>query len=398
MEKTRVAIIGTTGLPAKYGGFETLAHHLVDRLNQRYDLTVYCSSKYFAEKGKRRTHFNGAKLYYLPLNANGYQSIMYDFISIIHAIRNSEVLLILGVSGTLLLPIIKLFSKKPIIVNIDGQEWKRDKWNWITRKFLGLSEKIAIRFADKIIADNKVIYDYVTINYNCKKTALIEYGSDHVKPIALHEDIISIYPFLSSPYAFNVCRIEPENQVHVLLETYAQRPNENLVVIGLWSHNLYAIELRNSYEKYPNIFMLDPIYEQTTLDTIRSNAKVYLHGHSVGGTNPSLVEAMALGLPVIAYDVSYNRETTEHAALFFKDSNELHMRLNATNNSSLKMIGQKLKSIAERRYNWRRIAELYASSFEGNNYDITEIMTSEIANREASTINISTKEKEREIA
>lgn len=398
MEKTRVAIIGTTGLPAKYGGFETLAHHLVDRLNQRYDLTVYCSSKYFAEKGKRRTHFNGAKLKYIPLNANGYQSILYDFISIIHAIKNSEVLLILGVSGTLLLPFVKLFSKKPIIVNIDGQEWKRDKWNWIARKFLGLSEKIAIRFADKIIADNKVIYDYVSINYNCKKIALIEYGSDHVKPISLHDDIISFYPFLTSPYAFNVCRIEPENQVHILLETFAQRPNENLVVIGLWSHNLYAIGLRKSFEKYPNIFMLDPIYEQTTLDTIRSNAKVYLHGHSVGGTNPSLVEAMALGLPVIAFDVSYNRATTEHAALFFKDAKELHLRLNTINNSSQKIIGQKLKSIAERRYNWRRIAELYASSFEGENYDVTDALTIEVANRDASNVNIGSTAKERETA
>ena len=110
MRKKKIALIGTTGLPARYGGFETLAHHLTLNLNSQFDFSVYCSDKYFGPKGERRTTFNGSKLIYLPLNANGYQSIIYDIISIIHALFYADVLLILGVSGSIILPVIKLFS------------------------------------------------------------------------------------------------------------------------------------------------------------------------------------------------------------------------------------------------------------------------------------------------
>jgi hypothetical protein len=144
-------------------------------------MTVYCSSMYFGKKGKRPDTYKGARLQYINLNANGYQSIPYDFISMIHAVRNNDVLLVLGVSGALLLPFLKLFTKKPVLVNIDGQEWKREKWNWLAKKVLGFSEKLAVAFADEVITDNKVIQNYVERGYRRDKTLLIEYGGDHVK-------------------------------------------------------------------------------------------------------------------------------------------------------------------------------------------------------------------------
>ena len=172
--KLRVAVIGTTGLPARYGGFETLAHHLVDQLGTEVDFTVYCSGKYFEKSSNRLTVFNGAKLVYLPLNANGYQSVIYDMISLVHAIRHADVVLALGVSGAMLFPILKLFTRKKILVNIDGQEWKRPKWNWIAKKVLSFSEKLAVRFADVVITDNKVIQQYVHKSYNRTDAWLIE--------------------------------------------------------------------------------------------------------------------------------------------------------------------------------------------------------------------------------
>ena len=129
----KISIIGTVGIPAKYGGFETLTEYLTKNLHKDYDMTVYCSSKSYEEKID--TH-NGAKLKYINLNANGVQSIPYDIISIFSSLKFADTLLILGVSGCIILPFIRLFSKKRIIVNIDGLEWKREKWGKGAKWFL----------------------------------------------------------------------------------------------------------------------------------------------------------------------------------------------------------------------------------------------------------------------
>lgn len=358
MKKLKLAVIGTTGLPAKYGGFETLAHHLVDHLNQDHEITVYCSSKYFADKNKRLKKFNGANLFYLPFNANGYQSIIYDIVSIIHALRYANALLILGVSGTILLPIIKIFSSKPMIVNIDGQEWKRPKWNWITRKFLKLCERIAVRYANTIITDNRAIQDYVSQEYNTK-SVLIEYGADHVSKQKITDMDMAKYPFLAAPYAFNVCRIEPENNIHLILEAFVKQPFWNLVIVGLWNHGTYGMALKAKYSIYSNIHLLDPIYNQDELNVLRSNTDLYVHGHSAGGTNPSLVEAMYLGLPIMTFDVSYNRETTSHKALYFRTPDELIYLLNTTGKSKLEEVGNVMHEVACTRYIWQNIAQRY---------------------------------------
>ena len=150
----RISIIGTVGLPANYGGFETLAEHLTKHLANRFNITVYCSGKSYKSKQKR---YNDAHLKYVPLKANGPQSILYDIVSIFSALRYSNTLLILGVSGCTILPLVKLISKERVIVNIDGLEWKRNKWGKAAKWFLRYSEKLAVRYADSVVSDNEVI-------------------------------------------------------------------------------------------------------------------------------------------------------------------------------------------------------------------------------------------------
>lgn len=383
----KLAIIGTTGLPAKYGGFETLTNYLTVHLNNKFDTSVYCSSKYFAAKGQRRKQYNGAKLIYLPLNANGYQSIIYDVISIIHALFYADVLLLLGVSGAIILPFVKLFSSKPVIVNIDGQEWKRAKWNFIAKKFLRYSEKLAVKYADTVVTDNKVICDYVQDQYN-RPSALIEYGGDHAVKKEITSDFRFQYPFLCSPYAFTVCRIEPENNVQYILEAYSRTPHKTIVVVGLWNHGKFGMELRKHYENHSNIILLDPIYNIDELDVLRSNAAVYLHGHSAGGTNPSLVEAMCLGLPVFAYDVSYNRETTKNKAFYFKDVNELEQLIDTVKDSELATCGNQLLNLAKDKYTWARIAACYYNEISTLVELPSQLLASEFSMREEKTIKI----------
>lgn len=358
MKQTRLAIIGTVGVPANYGGFETLTEHLIQHLSKQYDIAVYCSGKKYPSAERKRT-YKGAKLVYLPLDANGIQSIPYDTLSILHALFFSDVLLILGVAGAWVLPFVRWFTKKKIIVSIDGIEWKRDKWGVLAKWYLFWAEKIAVKYSHIDISDNEAIQDYTAERYG-SLSRVIEYGADHTLKIPVTHQAVLQYPFIKHRYAFKVCRIEPENNVHLILEAFSITRKLPLVIVGNWDKSAYGRMLRNKYATVSNIYMLDPIYEQGKLDVIRSNASLYVHGHSAGGTNPSLVEAMYLGLPILAFGVSYNRVTTEGKAIYFHDLQSLVGEINNTRNDSLINIGKEMERIAKRRYTLSCISSKYA--------------------------------------
>ena len=355
--KPKLAIIGTVGVPAQYGGFETLVEQLLKYIEDDFEITVYCSAKFY-KKENRKSHYGKAKLVYLPLQANGIWSIPYDMISIIHAAFKSDLLLILGVSGCLLLPFIKFFNKKRFFVNIDGIEWKRDKWNSFIKTFLRYSEIFSVESAEAIITDNQVIKDYLKTTYNYD-SYLIEYGGDQAVYQGITKEAIQKYTFIQAPYAFSVCRIEPENNIHIILETMASQTYLPLVLVGNWNHSEYGKKLKSTYENLEHIHLLDPIYDPKSLNVLRANCYVYLHGHSAGGTNPSIVEAMNLALPIIAFDVGYNRESTEGEALYFKTKKDLLECLSQVNEDTKLKLSQRMLAIAKRRYTWQIIAEKY---------------------------------------
>ena len=350
----KIAIIGSVGIPAQYGGFETLVEYLTRSLEGQYEITVYCSSKSYPERIS--TH-NGAKLVYVPFKANGIQSIPYDICSISKAIRRHDTLLILGVAGCFSIPFFKLFYKRKFIVHVDGTEWKRDKWGKLAKWYLRKSEKLAAKKADVIIADNDVIRRYMDTTYGIH-SAMIPYGADHVTRLPLSDTLSKKYPFLTHDYAFSVCRIEPENNIHILLDSFVNL-SKTLVIVGNWDYSSYGQNLYEQYSSMGNIHLLSPIYDQDCLNELRSNCTVYIHGHSAGGTNPSLVEAMMLELNILAYDVDYNRATTENQALYFRDALELRSLIDS---ASIKN-SEQMKEIAERKYTWSVIAEMYRKLF-----------------------------------
>lgn len=353
----RVSIIGTAGIPAAYGGFETLAENLVRYKRGPINYTVFCSGR----RGKEQPQMhNGARLKYLPISANGMSSVIYDFISMIFSLKQ-DVLLVLGVSGCLLLPFFRLLYRGIIITNIDGIEWKRQKWSAFARMVLRCAEMLAIRFSDTIIADNSEIQCYVYTTYR-HHSCLIEYGSDHFTTTILKPDTEK-FPFLLDRYAVVVCRIEPENNIHLILESFSKIQTCQLVAIGNWSNNQYSKRLYNQYNNHLNIKLLPPIYIANEINTIRSNAVCYIHGHSAGGTNPSLVEAMSLGLPVFAYDCAYNRATTENSASYWSSSMDLERLLESIDVDRNNYMGLKLKAIAQRRYRWDTIVDKYEEIF-----------------------------------
>jgi len=357
MEKKKIAIIGTVGLPARYGGFETLADHLLTHLAEKYDFTVYCSKNKYT-KEERIATYKGASLKYLPLDANGVQSIPYDTLSILHALWKNDVLLVLGVAGAWILPFVKFFTNKKIIISIDGIEWKRDKWPLFAKLYLWWAEKLAVKYSHIDISDNESIQDYTALRYETL-SRVIEYGADHtleVKPEA--NDFIK-YPFLKQEYAVKVCRIEPENNIHLVLNAFEKTSRMPLVLVGNWNNSDYGKQLKEQYSTANNIYLFDPIYNQREIDLIRGNASLNIHGHSAGGTNPSLVEAMYLGLPIITFKVSYNMTTTENKAIYFSTSEELIELLNTISAGTLSNLRKEMKAIALRRYTWSTISRQY---------------------------------------
>lgn len=353
----QVAIVGIQGVPARYGGFESLVENIIgDNCSPGIQYTVFCSSKDMPEPIHA---YKGCKLKYIPLHANGIQSIPYDIIAMIRTLRGYDTLLILGTSGCIFLPVLKLLSGVRIIVNIDGLEHRRIKWGKAARWFLRLSEATACKKADIIIADNKGIEDYVQDTYH-RKAELVAYGGNHViRNIAYEnqQEILKQYVLEKRKYAISICRIEPENNCHMILQAFSQT-DKRLVFIGNWQHSGYAKKLKEKYGYRHNISLLESIYDINVLFTLRSNAGMYIHGHSAGGTNPSLVEAMFFDCPIICYDVIYNRATTNNLAVYFSNSIDLINMLSRPLTPN-----PLIKEYAKKNYMWRHIAAQYEALY-----------------------------------
>ena len=362
--KKQIYIIGTVGVPACYGGFESLVENLLNYTPEDVEYTVFCSAKTYKEQPAT---YKRAKLIYIDRNANGKDSILYDYESMKIAVRDkADIMLILGVSGCIFLPQIRRQFKGKIITNIDGLEWKRDKWKFYAKWLLKFSERQAVYYSDVIIGDNKGITDYVKEEYkkviSKKQLELIAYGGDQVEKVT-DDSLYEKYPFCKEPYACTVCRIEPENNVHVILEAFSKIPNKEeafvnqLVMVGNWQKSDYGKELKEKYSAFENIHLIDPVYEAHEINWIRSNAALYVHGHSAGGTNPSLVEAMNFGLPILAFDCVYNRATTEDKCEYWKTSDNIIM----LNKKSADFIqnADSMKKLGNNLYSWKTIAKQY---------------------------------------
>lgn len=352
----KISLVGTVGLPANYGGFETLAENLA-RFHQNHSLegklAVYCSTTSYAA---RPASHMGAELRYIGLNANGVSSIAYDIVSLFSAVwHRSDVILLLGVSGAVALPLIRLLSRARIVTNVDGVEWKREKWKGTARWFLRLSEQMAVQFSHDVVADNAGIAEHIKQSYG-RNAHVIAYGGDHASQTPSKP-----YDGLALPqrYGIALCRIEPENNVALILEAFASNAAMPLVFVGNWNNSAFGRELRQRYADYPHLYLLDPIYDVGVLRTLRGNAAVYVHGHSAGGTNPSLVEMMHFGLPILAYDCIFNRYTTEDRAIFFKDAESLRRSLVTLDTDQSSHIGAEMRRIAQDRYTWNAIGRAY---------------------------------------
>jgi glycosyltransferase involved in cell wall biosynthesis len=347
--RRRVAVVGTVGLPPRYGGFETLTHFLIDCLGDAIDFIVYCSGPDYSMHVET---YRSAKLKYLPFRANGAQSVIFDFVSL------ADVILVLGVSGGIFVPLTRCFGKR-VVLNIGGLDWQRSKWGRLASRFLKVSEAIAVKWADVLVSDNEGIASYLKTEYGLS-SVLIEYGGDQVTLPIITEDRKQRYPFLGHPYAFSVARVQADNNIEMILDAFATSSRHVFVMVGNWESSAFGRELKSRFSNHANLHLVEAIYDSEELNTLRGCCSVYVHGHSAGGTNPSLVEAMHLSLPIAAFDVVYNRATTEDSARYFRNADELAALMNSTSPGEWESQRTVMKEIAVRRYRWSLIADKYA--------------------------------------
>lgn len=359
--KKKIAIIGTNGIPARYGGFETLSEYLTKELGEIFEFTVYCSRVY--KKEERIKFYNNSRLIYLPFNANGFQSIFYDIFSTFHALLKSDLLLILGPAAGFILPFNKFFKKK-IITNHGGlNEWERKKLSFLQRNYAYINHKIAGLSSSENIADNKPLKKSLNNTFGIG-AKVIEYGGDHVSKEKISEEYLIKYPFLGKPYHLCIARAQIDNNLHMLIDTYKNISEKSLVIISNWNVSSYGNELYRKYHNYSkNIILINAVYKKLDLDIIRSNTELYIHSHSQCGTSPSLVEAMNYEIPIISFDVETNRETTQNKSYYFNDCTGLEFLIRNLSKSDLNKLKNEMFFIAKKSYTWKNISKKYSTLF-----------------------------------
>ena len=314
-----IAIIGSVGIPNRYGGPEAFAESIAPVLvHKGFRVTVTCDKSRYTDD--LSPDFNSVRRVFIPVGANGATSPLHDLLAFFAVVRSADYVLALGVSGGLFFPLLRLvcaLMRSRLLVNIDGVEWRRSKFSPVAKFVLYCSDWLAQRFAHVVIYDNDALLQYVLYP---EKSVCVEYSGDQA---LLPGRETGPAPTPSGEYALTVCRIEPENNCDVLIEGFLQSTLRSYVFVGNWDRSEYGRALRRRYAGNDRLKLLDPIYDARELFLLRNSCSRYLHGHSVGGTNPSLVEILFFDCPIYCWDCSFNRATAGDTAEYFASAEHL---------------------------------------------------------------------------
>jgi glycosyltransferase involved in cell wall biosynthesis len=361
-KKIKIHVVGTHGVPAKYGGFETLVDFLCQYLGDAFEITVYCNAYKYEQ---RPAYYHGARLKYVKLDASGFKGIFYDLFTYLDALVRTDIVLYLSPAGSGFMTPLKFLFGKKVVVNHGGlNEWEREKLSLFQQKWAKFNHLVASKFSDVNIADNTFYQQSLKENFDAK-SIVIRYGGDHVKKISSQDHRFSgKYSFSNEKYAVSVSRAQLDNNIHVVLKAFESFSDYKIVLVSNWSISKYGVALKEKYLNHPNMILIDAIYDKEELDYIRGNAWVYIHSHSRCGTAPSLVEAMSLNNAIISFDAATNRETTQNSAVYFSDDVSLVEQLNQLSQSKVESNRALMKRIAADEYRWETISKQYSDVFE----------------------------------
>ncbi len=379
MSHHRVAIIGARGI-ANYGGFETFVAELAPRLRDM-GYEVYCSHR-LKEEGEKHGKFKGVNVIYFPLRfprGNFFArvfDVFYDWYFTFNCVflLRCDVVYCLGLGAGLSLPFARL-SKSRIVVNVDGLEWTRRKFSFVERGYLRLSFLASCVWSNKIIIDNTRLIDFVHLKYK-SKAIHIPYGVASIDCPRWSPDTVGTLArregceFAPNDYLLVVARLEPENNVRMIVEAYSRsRTTKHLVIVGSFASRSYESSVRSVIDGLPkgkSVLILGSLYDREALSMLRCHCWAYVHGHSVGGTNPSLLEAMASGNAVLAHDNVFNREVCGDYALYFRGADDLVKALDQLDLGQIddSYLRKGALAIVKDRYRWDIVATAYDKFFQ----------------------------------
>ena len=357
----RIAILGTRGIPANYGGFETFAEHLSTRLVARgHEVTVYCRAHYTSP---RQIEFQGVRLKVLPTIRHKYfDTIVHSFLSAVHAVPGRyDAALICNAANAPFAPILRL-TGTPVAINVDGLEHKRKKWNWIARGYYRLAERLATILPTETITDARVIQDYYRARYGVEST-MIAYGAEvERRP----DPLVRRWRVEPNRYVLYVSRLEPENNAQMVIEAFKRvRTAHKLLVVGDAPYaREYINDLKARARRDRRIVFTGFVFGRD-YRALQQNAYCYIHATEVGGTHPALLEAMGFGNCVLALAAPENIEAVGDAGIVYSDEKDLAEKLQRVlrDGSLVHTYRNRAQARVKEMYDWDYVVDRYEDLF-----------------------------------
>ncbi len=315
----KLSILGIRGIPAEHGGFETFAEKLsLHLVKNGWEVTVYCQEELKQQREVTYSTWNRVNRIHIPIGSSGAKStVLFDWASIKYALKKDGLFLTLGYN-TAIFNVLQRICGQTNIINMDGIEWRRDKWGSIAKTWFWLNERAGCWIGNHLVADHPKIKEHLSTRVTENKITMIPYGGDEVTDA----DKALLLPYDIQPEKFSViiARPEPENSFLEMVRAFSRKNrNHKLVVLGNFQPNSNGFHRQVMNSASDEVVFPGAIYEAPVVQALRFFSRFYLHGHRVGGTNPSLVEALGAGCAVIAHDNHFNRWVAGDEAAYFKD-------------------------------------------------------------------------------
>ncbi|MEE8867518.1 MAG: DUF1972 domain-containing protein [Acidipropionibacterium acidipropionici] len=356
----KVALIGTRGVPARYGGFETAVEQIGRRLADRgHRVTVFCRHPK-DDTSEPLARYQGMDLVHLPaLRRRSLETLSHTALSVIHPVlRDVDSAILFNAANSPLLPVLRARSI-PTATHVDGIEWKRAKWQGTGRYYYRAAEAIAVRLSDALIADARGIAEYYRDEFGAD-TREITYGAPIID--SPRTDKLAGHGLEPRRFHLVVARFEPENHILEIVEGYRRSGSRlPLVVAGAAPYSPEYTRRVHEAAGPADVRFIGSVWDQEFLNQLYANCASYLHGHSVGGTNPSLLRASGAGAAVIAYDVVFNREVLNGNGLFFCDPDGVASALATVREDpqAAWAVGERLRADIAPRYDWDSVTDRY---------------------------------------